>query len=132
MPIGFEIDERVAAAARRTTAFVQDVAIPEEQACDGNVHAGPEPLRRRLQQAARDAGVFAPHVGTEWGGLGLDLCGQAVVFEAAGYSLLGPLALNCAAPDEGNTHLLEVVATEEQKERYLRPLAAGEVSPASR
>lgn len=84
-------------------------------------------LRRRLQQAARDAGVFAPHVGTEWGGLGLDLCGQAVVFEAAGYSLLGPLALNCAAPDEGNSHLLEVVATEEQKERYLRPLAVGEV-----
>ncbi|WP_405477314.1 acyl-CoA dehydrogenase family protein [Streptomyces canus] len=127
MPIGFEIDERVAAIARRTTAFVQDVVIPEELACDGNVHAGPEPLRRRLQRAARDAGVFAPHVGTEWGGLGLDLCGQAVVFEAAGYSLLGPLALNCAAPDEGNTHLLEVVATEEQKERYLRPLAAGEV-----
>ncbi|WP_329224350.1 acyl-CoA dehydrogenase family protein [Streptomyces canus] len=127
MPIGFEIDERVAAVAGRTTAFVQDVVIPEELACDGNVHAGPEPLRRRLQQAARDAGVFAPHVGTEWGGLGLDLCGQAVVFEAAGYSLLGPLALNCAAPDEGNSHLLEVVATEEQKERYLRPLAAGEV-----
>ncbi|WP_406165379.1 acyl-CoA dehydrogenase family protein [Streptomyces canus] len=127
MPIGFEIDERVAAVARRTTAFVQDVVMPEEQACDGNVHAGPEPLRRRLQQAARDAGAFAPHVGTEWGGLGLDLCGQAVVFEAAGYSLLGPLALNCAAPDEGNTHLLEVVATEQQKERYLRPLAAGEV-----
>jgi acyl-CoA dehydrogenase len=127
MSIGFEIDERVAALARRTTEFVRDVALPEEQACDGNVHDGPEPLRRRLQQAARAAGVFAPHVSAEWGGLGLDLCGQAVVFEAAGHSLLGPLALNCAAPDEGNMHLLEVVATEEQKERYLRPLAAGEV-----
>jgi acyl-CoA dehydrogenase len=101
--------------------------LPEEQKCDGNVHAGPEPLRRRLQGSARAAGVFAPHVGEEWGGLGLDLCGQAVVFEAAGYSLLGPLALNCAAPDEGNMHLLEVVATEEQKTRYLRPLAAGDV-----
>ncbi|MCT9138028.1 acyl-CoA dehydrogenase family protein [Streptomyces violarus] len=127
MSIGFETDERVADIARRTTEFVRDVVLPEEQACDGNVHDGPEPLRRRLQEAARAAGVFAPHVGVEWGGLGLDLCGQAVVFEAAGYSLLGPLALNCAAPDEGNTHLLEVVATEEQKERYLRPLAAGEV-----
>ncbi|MFH8492513.1 acyl-CoA dehydrogenase family protein [Streptomyces coeruleorubidus] len=127
MSIGFETDERVADIAWRTTEFVRDVVLPEEQACDGNVHDGPEPLRRRLQEAARAAGVFAPHVGVEWGGLGLDLCGQAVVFEAAGYSLLGPLALNCAAPDEGNTHLLEVVATEEQKERYLRPLAAGEV-----
>ena len=127
MSIGFETDERVADIAWRTTEFVRDVVLPEEQACDGNVHDGPEPLRHRLQEAARAAGVFAPHVGVEWGGLGLDLCGQAVVFEAAGYSLLGPLALNCAAPDEGNTHLLEVVATEEQKERYLRPLAAGEV-----
>ncbi|MEU9188466.1 acyl-CoA dehydrogenase family protein [Streptomyces sp. NPDC048484] len=127
MSIGFEIDERVAGIARLTTDFVREVVLPEEQKCDGNVHAGPEPLRRRLQESARAAGVFAPHVGEEWGGLGLDLCGQAVVFEAAGYSLLGPLALNCAAPDEGNMHLLEVVATEEQRTRYLRPLAAGEV-----
>ncbi|MET7515949.1 acyl-CoA dehydrogenase family protein [Streptomyces sp. NPDC005480] len=128
MSISFEIDERVAGIARRTTDFVRDVVIPEEQACGGSdVHAGPEPLRRRLQEAARAAGVFAPHVGEEFGGLGLDLRGQAVVFEAAGQSLLGPLALNCAAPDEGNMHLLEVVATEEQKERYLRPLASGEV-----
>ncbi|MGW3737428.1 acyl-CoA dehydrogenase family protein [Streptomyces sp. NPDC005148] len=125
MSIGFEIDRQVADVARRTTEFVRDVVMAEEQACDGNVHAGPEPLRRRLQTAAREAEVFAPHVGAEWGGLGMDLCGQAVVFEAAGYSLLGPLALNCAAPDEGNMHLLEKVATEEQKERYLRPLAAG-------
>ena len=54
--------------------------------------------------------------------------GQSVVFEAAGYSLLGPLALNCAAPDEGNMHLLHVIATDEQKARYLRPLAAGEIA----
>ena len=56
--------------------------------------------------------VFAPHVPQEYGGCGLDMRGQAVVFEEAGYSLLGPLALNCAAPDEGNMHLLEVVATD--------------------
>ncbi|MFE2991766.1 acyl-CoA dehydrogenase family protein [Streptomyces sp. NPDC059262] len=127
MTIGFEIEDRVADIARRTTDFVRDVVIPEELACDGNVHTGPEPLRRRLQEAARAAGVFAPHVGAEWGGLGLDLCGQAVVFEAAGHSLLGPLALNCAAPDEGNMHLLEVIATGEQKQRHLRGLAAGEM-----
>ena len=71
--------------------------------------------------------MFAPHVPAEFGGLGLDIRGWSVVFEEAGYSLLGPQALNCAAPDEGNMHLLEVVATDEQKERYLRPLAAGEI-----
>jgi acyl-CoA dehydrogenase len=44
--------------------------------------------------------------------------------------LLGPLALNIAAPDEGNMHLLEQVATPEQQEAYLRPLAAGEIRSA--
>jgi acyl-CoA dehydrogenase len=71
--------------------------------------------------------VFAPQVARRWGGLGLDLRAQAVVFEEAGYSLLGPLALNCAAPDEGNMHLLERVATPAQQERYLRPLASGAI-----
>lgn len=52
------------------------------------------------------------------------------VFEAAGYSLFGPTALNIAAPDEGNVHLLVNVATAEQKSRYLAPLAAGHVRSA--
>ncbi|UIX29102.1 acyl-CoA dehydrogenase family protein [Streptomyces sp. GQFP] len=127
MPIEFDIDPPVADIARRTADFVRETVLPAEGSSHGDVHDGPEPLRRGLQEAARAAGVFAPHVPPRWGGLGLDLRGQAVVFEAAGYSLLGPLALNCAAPDEGNTHLLEVVAAEEQKARFLAPLAAGEV-----
>jgi len=124
--ISFDVSTEVAGLARRTTAFVRDVVIPEERGCGGSVHDAPEPLRLRLQRAARDAGLSAPHAARRWGGLGLDLRGQAVVFEEAGYSLLGPLALNCAAPDEGNMHLLEAVATPEQQERYLRPLAAGD------
>ncbi len=49
------------------------------------------------------------------------------MFEEAGYSLLGPLAMNIAAPDEGNMHLMEAVGTAEQKARWLCPLAAGEI-----
>ncbi|MGN6869989.1 MAG: acyl-CoA dehydrogenase family protein [Solirubrobacteraceae bacterium] len=116
----------VAEIAARTRTFVREVCLPAE----ARFAAGSEldaRLRAELQDAARQAGVFAPHVPIELGGLGLDIRGWSVVFEEAGYSLLGPQALNCAAPDEGNMHLLEVVATEEQKERYLRPLAAGEI-----
>jgi acyl-CoA dehydrogenase len=115
----------VAALARRTAAFIRDVVIPVEEEHRGVVRSGQ--VRAELQRAARQAGVFAPHVSTEYGGHGLDMRGRAAVFEEAGYSLLGPLALNIAAPDEGNMHLLEAVATQAQKERYLRPLAAGEV-----
>jgi acyl-CoA dehydrogenase len=111
--------------AERTRAFVREVCIPAEARFTG--HDLDPGLRAELQQAARDAGVFAPHVPPEFGGHGLDIRGWASVFEEAGYSLLGPQALNCAAPDEGNMRLLEVVASEQQKERYLAPLAAGDV-----
>ncbi len=127
MPIQFDIDPPVAELAERTRRFVRDTVISLESETGGRLHDAPERVRRELQAAAREAGLLTPHVGREWGGLGLDTRGQAVIFEEAGYSLLGPLALNIAAPDEGNMHLLEKVATDEQKQRYLAPLAAGDI-----
>ena len=127
MTIDLTPDPHVADLAARTAAFVRAVAVPEEERLSGVASAGGEPLRHHLQQAAREAGVFAPHVSLEYGGHGLDMRGRAVVFEEAGWSLFGPLALNIAAPDEGNMHLLEAVATAEQKAKYLRPLAEGAV-----
>jgi acyl-CoA dehydrogenase len=119
-------DPSVVELAKRTAGFVRDVVIPVEERHAGVVRD--EATRAHLQRAAREAGVFAPHVGVEYGGHGLDMCGRAAVFEEAGYSLLGPLALNIAAPDEGNMHLLEVVASDAQKERHLAPLAAGQIT----
>jgi acyl-CoA dehydrogenase len=52
---------------------------------------------------------------------------MCLIFEAAGRSPLGPVALNCAAPDEGNMHLLLRAATPQQRSRYLDPLARGEI-----
>jgi acyl-CoA dehydrogenase len=125
MTIDLTPDPHVAELAARTAAFVRAVVAPEEVRLAGVVAAGGEEVRTHLQEAARAAGVFAPHVAPGYGGHGLDMRGRAVVFEEAGWSLFGPLALNIAAPDEGNMHLLEAVATAEQKERYLRPLALG-------
>jgi acyl-CoA dehydrogenase len=127
MTIDLTPDRDVAELAARTAAFVRTVVAPEEARLGGVPDSGGEELRRRLQQSAREAGVFAPNVAKEYGGQGLDMRARAVVFEEAGWSLFGPLALNIAAPDEGNMHLLEAVATAEQKEQYLRPLAEGTV-----
>jgi acyl-CoA dehydrogenase len=113
--------------AARTRSFIRDVVVPIERGRRGVLHDADEGLRLSMQAAAREAGVFAPQVEQRWGGLGLDRRAQAVVLEEAGYSLFGPLALNCAAPDEGNIHLLSVVATDGQKARYLQPLAAGRI-----
>lgn len=125
--ISFQHGPHVVDAVRRTEDLVRTVVLPVEDEHHGNAHDLPEQVRGELQEAARLTGVFAPHASTELGGLGLDMRDRAPVFEAAGYSLFGPLALNCAAPDEGNVHLLDAVATDEQRDRYLKPLAAGEV-----
>jgi len=114
-----------------TRKLVQTAVLPLDDQYDGDVEAaGGDRLRVELQTLARDAGVFAPHVPIDCGGLGLGMAERAEVFEEAGYSLFGPLALGIAAPDEGNVHLLDHVATDEQREKYLQPLARGEVRSA--
>jgi acyl-CoA dehydrogenase len=128
----FSLSPELTALRERTAAFIRDVVLPAEK--DFPVHETPTAeqiaaTKRRLEELraqARSAGLFAPHVAKEWGGLGLNMCEMSVVFEEAGRSMLGPLVLNCSAPDEGNMHLLELVATEQQKERYLRPLVEGQ------
>ena len=111
----------------RTRAFIDTHVIPVEDASDGDVHAaGGDELRLALQEKARAEGVFAPHAPREHGGLGLGMTERAPVFEAAGRSLFGPMALNLNAPDEGNLHLLDQVASAAQRERYLAPLARGD------
>ncbi len=123
----FSLSDDLVELKERTERLVRERIIPYEGDRRQTPH-GPSPeLRRELVALGRGAGLLSPHVGREWGGLGLDHRGRAVVFEEAGYSPLGPVALNCFAPDEGNMHLLEQVALPDQKERWLRPLAAGEI-----
>ncbi len=123
----FTIPDELRALQERTQAFIARSIIPLEADSRQTRHGPEEALRRELNALAREAGLLAPQVGPEWGGLGLSHVGRAIVFEEAGYSLLGPLAMNLAAPDEGNMHLLEAVATERQKAQFLAPLAAGTV-----
>ncbi|OMC13977.1 acyl-CoA dehydrogenase [Mycolicibacter heraklionensis] len=131
MAIELSYSPEVSALVEKTRAFIEDVVLPVEDRFGGDIAAaGGDTAVRELQAAAREAGVFAPHAPVEYGGLGLNMSDRAPVFEAAGYSLFGPAAVNIAAPDEGNVHLLAEVASPEQKARYLAPLAAGEVRSA--
>jgi acyl-CoA dehydrogenase len=122
----FTPSPRAAALAERVKTFVHDEVIPLEMRA---THADglPPALLADVRAKARAAGLFGPQLPAEYGGLGLDLLECCPVFEAAGRSLLGPLALNCSAPDEGNIHLLHLIASAEQKDRYLRPLAEGRI-----
>lgn len=127
MTFGLDHSPDVLDLAARTTRFVRQHVLPVEDEAGGDVErAGGDELRCRLQGLAREAGLLSPHAPVEYGGLGLGMVDRAPVFEAAGHSLFGPLAINVAAPDEGNVHLLAHVGTPEQKEQFLRPLVAGE------
>ncbi len=127
MVIDFGIDAGLAELCDQVGRFVCDIALPAEEKQLASGHGPDDELRRRLQGAAAEAGLLAPCAPSKWGGLGLDMREQSVILEEAGYSLLGPLALNCAAPDEGNMHLLALVADRAQQEHYLVPLVAGEI-----
>lgn len=117
--------------AARVRAFIRDSVLPVDDEFDGDIDvAGGEPTRLRLQGLAREAGLLTPHGPREYGGLGLSMTERAPVFEEAGYSLFGPMALNVNAPDEGNIHLLERIASPAQRERYLKPLTQAEVRSA--
>ncbi|MGW5073345.1 acyl-CoA dehydrogenase family protein [Rhodococcus sp. NPDC004095] len=131
MAIDLTHSSEVEALIERTRAFTRDHVLPIEDEHGGDIAvAGGDEMRVQLQKAARDAGVFAPHAPVEFGGHGLNMSDRAPVFEEAGYSLFGPTALNIAAPDEGNVHMLAHIANPEQREQYLAPLAQGHVRSA--
>ena len=80
-----------------------------------------------LRPVARSMGVYAPQLPAAYGGLDLSWRDRAVVFEEAGRSYLAPGAMNCAPPDQPNMINLMRDGTEDQRRRYLVPLAAGEI-----
>ncbi len=121
----FQLPADVRELRDRTRRFIAEQVLPFEETVAHRGHGPSEELRQELVSRARAAGLLTPHASTEMGGLGLNHVAKAAVFEEAGYSWLGPTALNIHAPDEGNIHLMEEVATTAQKERWLRPQVAG-------
>jgi len=121
----FSLSPELLALQARVCEFIANEIIPLEGDPRQSAHGPSEELRDELIGKARNSGLLTPHASTDLGGLGLSHLAKAIVFEEAGYSTLGPTAMNIHAPDEGNIHLLEVVANEGQKERWLRPMVAG-------
>jgi acyl-CoA dehydrogenase len=81
-----------------------------------------------LRKQAHAAGLWLPHMPKDWGGMGLGHVSLAMVQAESAKVRVGPWVLNCQAPDEGNMHTLVHWATDEQKDKYLKPLCAGTTS----
>ena len=109
--------------AARVEAFVREVIIPHERDPRCGPHGPSEEFVLEMRGWARDGGLLTPHILPD--GSHLTHRETALVLRAAGLSPLGPVALNVAAPDEGNMFLLGRVASQEQKARFLQPLING-------
>jgi acyl-CoA dehydrogenase len=125
----YDDSERARELAARARAFVDEVVIPAERELGGGQTVPPETVAD-LREEARERDIYCPQIAEEYGGMGEDFRDVLPLFEEAGRSLLGAPAMRVDAPDEGNMHTIELVGTEAQKERWLRPLVDGEVRSA--
>ncbi len=125
----FSITAELAADTKRVGAFVADEIIPLESDpahydAYGNIEMA---LLQSLRAKVKAAGLWAPQIPQAQGGMGYGPTGMAVLYEAMNQSIFGPVAFNCAAPDDGNMYILNKVASKEQKARWLQPIIDGDV-----
>ena len=107
--------------------FVREEVYPLEQSFLHQPFKELVPVLQAKRNQIKAAGMWVPHLPTEYGGLDLTLLEFARVSEELGRTPLGHYLFNCQAPDIGNTEILIAHGTDEQKERYLTPLIRGEV-----
>ena len=125
----FSITAELVADTKRVEAFVADEIIPLESDpahydAHGNIDMA---LLQSLRAKVKAAGLWAPQIPQAQGGMGYGPTGMAVLYEAMNQSIFGPVAFNCAAPDDGNMYILNKVASKEQKARWLQPIIDGDV-----
>jgi acyl-CoA dehydrogenase len=128
LAIDFTLPPAATEARDRVRAFLSEHVAPAEERLHGE--RNPAVWRtslRELRDKAKAEGLWAPHMPKDFGGMGLGPLAMAFVSAECGRTRFGAYVLNCQAPDEGNMHTLLHWATPAQKEKYLRPLVAGEI-----
>lgn len=128
----FSISAELDALRLKTKAFIADEVLPLE--ADPKNYDDYEninlPALETLRTKAKKIGLWAPQAPKELGGMGLNIQERAVLYEEANRSIFGPVAINCAAPDDGNISVMAKIGTPSQKEWFLQPLIDGEVRSA--
>jgi acyl-CoA dehydrogenase len=127
----FEFSPKVKDLQTRVTAFMEEHVYPNEskylEHCAGPNRWQPVPVIEELKPKARAAGLWNLFLPASEHGAGLTNLEYAPLCEIMGRSVWAPEVFNCSAPDTGNMEVLERYGSPELKEKWLKPLLAGEI-----
>ena len=128
--MNFDYSDKVKALMQRLSAFMDEHVYPNEtrfyQEIENN-RWEPTKVIEELKPKARAAGLWNLFLPDNEHGAGLTNLEYAPLCEIMGRSIMAPEVFNCSAPDTGNMEVLARYGTEEQKERWMKPLLAGEI-----
>jgi acyl-CoA dehydrogenase len=110
--------------------FVRDEIWPLETLVDELDQSGLDAIYAPLQARVKERGLWAAHLPPELGGQGFGQVKLGLMHEILGSSPFAPNAFGNQAPDSGNSEILALAGTPEQKERWLHPLLAGDLKSA--
>jgi len=128
--MNFDYTDKVKALLTRLRAFMDEHVYPNEKRFYQEIENdrwAPTRVIEELKPKARAAGLWNLFLPDDENGAGLTNLEYAPLCEIMGRSILAPEVFNCSAPDTGNMEVLARYGTPEQKERWLKPLLAGEI-----
>jgi acyl-CoA dehydrogenase len=120
------LDNRINDIRARTAEIVNGEILPDEDRLRRRDDTG-SALREAVKAKVKAAGLWAPHLPLEYGGMGLDFLAHAYMNEVLAYAVGGASLFGVVAPNSGNQSLLLRYGTEEQKQRWLVPLVEGTI-----
>lgn len=123
----FAISDEMQELLQRVRGFVETELFPLEPEFLTRGFGAMIDVLEEKRARVRELGLALPQIDKEHGGLGLTVLEHGLVSAELGKSPVGNYVFNCQAPDAGNMEILIMHGTDEQKERFLRPLLAGEI-----
>lgn len=128
--MNFEYSEKAKSLMKRLQAFMDEHVYPNEKRFHEEIDKDrwvPGKVMEELKPKARAAGLWNLFLPDSEDGAGLTNLEYAPLCEIMGRSFMAPEVFNCSAPDTGNMEVLARYGTAEQKEKWLKPLLAGEI-----
>ncbi|MFZ5586944.1 MAG: acyl-CoA dehydrogenase family protein [Thermodesulfobacteriota bacterium] len=123
----FAVSDKMRTILEMIHEFVDKELAPLEPAFLNRPWEELEPVLEEKRRMVKRMELWAPLHPAQWGGMGLDLVEYGLVCEALARTPTGVYVFGCQAPDAGNIEILMKYGTPEQKERWLKPLVAGQI-----